>query len=209
MGSRGICSDSPRIANPARMGVDGGPACGSLSLSRIPMSSLDWCRLASNMCGEGESLGVPPSDNDLVLVRGDLIFPPGALGSLVSSITATSSISASMSDILDKSSITGAALRYCVGAATSGRAFADGRARRDRIRPIFAEGDFEPLSDILKHEWIDTTVKLACRDIQRNKVCCLGGKRWILCLVCSTRHEQRNKCRQAVKVLDQAAAGGT
>ena len=58
----GICKERPRITNGGRHGVDG---------LLIELSSLDFRVDVSFRLGEGESIGVPPSDRDRVLA-GDL-----------------------------------------------------------------------------------------------------------------------------------------
>lgn len=68
----GSCSGGPRWEKLEWTGVEGAGAT-----SRIVLSSFDWPREAANMNGEGESFGVPPpSDNDRVLVTGDLSIRP-------------------------------------------------------------------------------------------------------------------------------------
>jgi hypothetical protein len=112
------------MANAARTGVDGSAGCTSLSLSRIPMSSFDCVLLASNIWGEGESFGVPPSDNDLVLVGGDLTSPTRATDLFLSSIGVKSK-SPSMSDILEMSSMSQLVSANCRSRPTKG--FGDDR----------------------------------------------------------------------------------
>lgn len=77
------------------------------------MSSLDWRRDASTMCGEGESLGVPPqSESDRVLEPETGERVPNGPAPRPSSVAETSSgISASTSGILDNPSMLASLIR--------------------------------------------------------------------------------------------------
>lgn len=70
-------------------------------LSRIELSSLEWRRDASKMCGDGDSLpGVPPpSESERVLVMGDFMCRsmPAASGPSTSPLTASISSVTAMS----------------------------------------------------------------------------------------------------------------